>query len=49
MTALEAKLSALESRLHRLNESSKENGGVKRKVEREIRNVKKQIAQQKQN
>lgn len=43
MTSDEAKLSALEARLHRLNESGKETGGVKRRVEREIRNLKKQI------
>lgn len=48
LTSLEAKLSALESRLHRMNESGKENGGARRKVEREIRNIKKQMAEKTQ-
>lgn len=48
MTYLEVKLSALETRLHRMNESKKENAGAKRKVEREMRNIKKQIAELKE-
>ena len=48
MTYLEVKLSALETRLHRMNQNGKENAGAKRKVEREIRNIKKQIAELKE-
>lgn len=45
MTAIEAKIAGLEARLHRLNESTKDNEGVKRRIERELRNLRKQQAQ----
>lgn len=47
MTTVEAKIAGLEARLHRMNESSKDNSGVQRKVERELRNLRKQQAQAK--
>jgi uncharacterized protein YigA (DUF484 family) len=41
MTNLEAKIAGLESRLHRLSVNGKENSGVRRRIEREIRNLQK--------
>lgn len=41
MTNIEAKIAGLEARLHRLSVNKKVNGGVRRKIEREIRNLKK--------
>lgn len=43
MTNLEAKISGLESRLHRLSVNGKENFEVRRKIEREIRGLKKKL------
>lgn len=46
MTNLEAKIAGLESRLHRLTVNGKENLGVRRRIEREIRNLKKQLEEE---
>lgn len=43
MTTLEAKIGALEARLHRLYVNGEENAGVRRKIERQIRDLKKQL------
>lgn len=43
MVDLKNKLVQLEARLHRLNENGKVNDGAKRRIEREIRNIKKQL------
>lgn len=43
MTNLEAKIAGLESRLHRLSVSGEDNQGIRRKIEREIRDLKKKL------
>lgn len=40
MTNYEAKIARLESRYHRLSVNGKENSGVRRRIAREIRNLK---------
>ena len=43
MNNLEAKIAGLESRLHRLSVSGEDNQGIRRKIEREIRDLKKKL------
>ena len=41
MTTIEAKIAELETRLHRLTVNGKDNYGVRRKIERQIRTLRK--------